>query len=1123
MKPFASFITLAALLAFAFVSASAQTSIYSSLSGRVTDGGGAAIAGARARLDNIETGAAQSVFTGKDGDYIFPRLERGRYTLTVEKEGFRRATREGLVVTVNEAATVNVTLEVGAITETVTVRADTAVAQSERTDLSALIDERRVRELPLNGKSFIKLIQLSPGVGSAVPGAFTANNLPINGARPSANTYAVDGVGFNDERFDSGVTGAGGAASFTESAPAQISTEAIQEFRIITANADATFGRSSGGQINVITKSGTNRLHGSAYEYLRNDAFDARDFFNNGPFFDSRGRSKTPPFRQHLYGASLGGPIKRDRHFFFGSYEGFYQRRQLTSSLVVPNATLLRAVPGDLGRFLDAFFIERAIVPATGARAGQFQPLAPADRAAAIAAGFPQSLFDGDPANDEAGSALFSIAAKNDITSHGFLIRTDHRLSERLQASVRYAFAAPRQINTSSFDPTESVNRTQSAMLQFIYSASPSQVFEFRGGLLRSRSGDGLEDGVIDPRLSALGLPPNGVGITVSGTNLFPALTLQPVGSRNFQTIPQFFFLHSLNRGALTLRSGLELRDVSVRFRRGFQETPFYDYRGFIGATGLLGASPTQAQAVADSVFGTQLGTNGGPTTSLRGWRSLQQDYFAQADWRLRRDVTLNLGLRYSYFGVYREDINAASNLYAVDGAGNVVKNVSPFASGRTQNRMVALSDDLPFYQPDHNNFQPRAGAAWDIGGRGQTVIRAAYGLFTDRIFQGQFALNVGNIPYATSSFVFARPFLLGPSFPVNPSTPSIWAVDPNIRNSQTHRANVTIEQALGRDTSVSVSYVGSYTNNLIRALEPNGSGTVTQALRPDPRFSDQRFVTNDARARYDSLQIFARRRFTAGLSFTAAYTLAKSEDDVSADALLTARNPSLLNLGASAASGFQGGGAQWTRRPRNADFGPSDFDVRHSLSISHLIELPFGHNRRFLANTGRFTNALLGEWSLAGIAVARSGEPFTITLGRDVNDDGDVSRDRPALLGGSLDDLFNRDRNAGAGRTQVLIPQAEANARLGAPTDVTNPSLAIGRNSLRSPRLRFYDVSLLKRFALGESVALGFEINAFNVFNQVNFAAPVSVLTSTFFGQSTRTRAGANPRQLQFGLKLTF
>lgn len=1114
--------TAAYLLALSFANASAQTSIYSSLSGRVTDPSGDSVAGARVQLENVETSAKQHVVTHQDGWYTFPRIARGRYQLAVEKEGFRRAVLEGIVVTINEAVIVHVTLDIGAVSETVTVYADVDLAQSERTDLSMLIDERRVRELPLNGKSFLKLIQLSPGVGAPL-GQFTANNLSINGARPSANTYAVDGVGFNDERFDSGVSGAGGAASFTESAPAQISTEAIQEFRIITTNADATFGRGSGGQINIVTKSGTNSLHGSAYEYLRNDAFDARDFFNNGPFFDSRGRSKTPPLRQHLYGGSLGGPLKRDRHFFFGNYEGFYQRRQLTATRIVPNATLLRLVPGDMGRFLRAFFIERDIVPATGVRAGQFKAMSPTDRAAAVSAGFPPLLFDGDLTNDEAGSVLFSIGAKNDITSQGFLVHTDHYLSERLHASVRYAFAAPRQINTAGFDPIESVNRTQSAMLQVIYSASAAQVVELRAGVLRSRSGDGLTGGVIDPRLAALRLPPNGVSITVSGTDLFPAVTLQPVGSRNFQTIPQFIFLHSLSNGGLTLRSGFELRDVSVRFRRGFQETPIYDYRGFIGSTGLLGSSPTQAQSVADSVFGTQLGTNGGPTTSLRGWRSLQQEYFAQSDWRVRRGVTLNLGLRYSYFGVYREDINAASNLYAVDESGKPIAHVSPFAFGRTQNSMFVSNDELPFYQPDRNNFQARVGAAWDIGARRRTVIRTSYGLFTDRIFQGQFALNVGNVPYATSSFSFARPFLLGSTFPVNPSTPSIWAVDPTIRNPNTHRANVTLEQALGNDTSVSVSYVTAYTNSLIRALEPNGSGTVPLSLRPDPRFSDQRFVTNDARARYNSLQIFARRRFAKGLSFTAAYTFAKSEDDVSADALLTARNPSLLNLGASAAPGFQGGGAQWTRRPRDADFGPSDFDVRHNLTITHLIELPFGRNQRYLARANRFAQALLGGWSLAGIVVVRSGEPFTITLGQDVNDDGDISRDRPALFVGSLDDLYNRNPNAGSGRTQFLIPPAEAKARLGVPADVTDPSQAIGRNSFRSPRLRSYDVSLLKQFALSERATLGLEINAFNVLNQVNFAAPVAVLNSPFFGQSTRTRVGTNPRQFQFGLKLRF
>ncbi len=338
--------------------APAQVTISSSLRGRVTDGNGAAVSDAQVTLTNSDTDAVFSARTDGDGQYFFARVAAGRYKLAAEREGFKRL-EQHIVITVNESAVANLTLAVGQVSEAVTVSAGTTVVQSDRADLSALVDERRVRELPLNGKSFLKLVQFSPGVGSAAPGAFTANNLPISGARPSANTYAVDGVNFNDERFDSGLSGAGGASSFTENAPTQISSEAIQELRIITSNADATFGRGSGGQINIITKSGGNRFHGSAYEHLRNDALDARDFFNNGPFFDARGRSKTPPHRQHLYGASLGGPIKRDRHFFFGNYEGFHQRRATPSrsraSSTRPASIRPRASTGHSRRCCNSF------------------------------------------------------------------------------------------------------------------------------------------------------------------------------------------------------------------------------------------------------------------------------------------------------------------------------------------------------------------------------------------------------------------------------------------------------------------------------------------------------------------------------------------------------------------------------------------------------------------------------------------------------------------------------------------------------------------------------------------------------------------------------------------------
>lgn len=1096
-----------------------QAVVHSSLTGKVLDPAERPVGGATVTLTEANTNARQQTQTDDRGLFFFGRLDRGIYRLEVEKAGFRRVLREGLEIAAGEAAVADVRLELGEVTSSVTVTAESSVVQAQTSAISILVDNRRVNQLPLNGKNFLKLLILSPGVG-APTSTLSIANLPVNGARASANTYSLDGVSFNDERFDSGIAVGGGPAGFSDSAPNLISTEAIQEFRLVSSNADATYGRGSGGQIAIISRSGTNQYHGAAYEYLRNSALDARDFFNYGPFRHPDGRAKTPPLRQHLFGGRFGGPIEKDRHFFFGNYEAFLQRRELTFTPVVPNATLLRLIPGDLGRFYRTYFIERQIVPASGNPSGPFRPLTATDRQAAINAGFPVMLFDGDLGNDEVGTALLSASARNDVRHHSFLLRTDHRLTPALSLSARYTFARPRQLNSQGFDVVEANQRVQSLLLQGVYTISPTQMVEVRGAIFRSRTGDGLQDLKIDPRLAALGLPPNGVSITVSGTT-FPSIFLQPVGSRVFQTVPQGSAMHFWTGRSLLLRTGVEFRDVSARFRRGFQETPTYDFRGFIGRSGLLGSSPAQPEAIADSVFGTVLGTNGGPTTSLRGWRSLQQDYFSQLDWRLHSRLTLNLGLRYSFFGVQREDINAASNLFAIDSSGRVQPDLPPFTYGRTANRVLPLSGDLQLYTPDRNNLQPRIGTALDLTGDGKTILRAAYGVYVDRIFQGHFALNVGNIPYATASFILFAPFRLGPTFPVNPSTPSFWAVDPTLRNPQTQRWNAALERALDADTAVTLAWVSARARGLLRALEPNGSGTVPQALRPDPRFSDQRLVTNYSSADYDSLQISARRRFSRGLSLTFAYTFAESKDNLWQDALLaTPRAPSLLNLAADPARPGVHANAQFVDRPVRADWGFSDFDIRHYLVGSWLWELPFGRGRRFLSRSSRPVSAIASGWMLSGLLVRRGGEPVDLRVGRDINGDGDATRDRPALLQGSLGDLYAAGKY---GKTQWLIPLAEAGARLGNPSDPANPFATVARNALRSPAATNLDLSLFRRFSLAESLELGVEANVFNIFNHANLAAPISTLSDARFGVITATRRGYNPRQIQFGVRLQF
>ncbi len=1124
---FRCFVALACAVLLFSMTTYAQVSINGSLRGRVSDPGNAALAGAALTLVNTATSVTQKATSNDNGEYQFARVPPGIYMLTAEKDGFKRGQRESIIIAVNENAVADLALTVGQISETVTIEGGANLVQSQSVELSQLVAEKRIKELPLNGKNFQRLMLLSPGAGGGDP-----SNPSISGGRVGANTYALDGLNMSDERT-TGIAANGGPASsdFGGVGVNILSTEAIQEFRIITSNADATFGRSSSAQVNIVTKSGSNEWHGSAYEYLRNNALDARDFFNYGPYFNSDGSARTPPFKQDLFGGTFGGPIYRNKHFFFGSYEGFRQRSERTATTTVPNAALIGLMPGDLSKYFKAFFVDRGLVPANGNPAGTFSALPTSDRAAAVAAGFNAALFDGNAANGEAGTVLVSNALRRNVKQDAFLVRTDHRLTEKLNASVRFGYANPNNLSAvnaaSPIDVSRDPYGWKSTMAQFDYALSPAQILEVRAGVQRIVKDFGEKPDGIDSRL---GLDPR-FGLYMSaGTNLgIEDFYISP--SPDFldhETIPQVSAIHTWTHGALTLRTGADWRRLIINTANPFSTMPTITFDTTVGPTGILGSRPGQPEAFPASLRATVYGTNGGPQTALRGFRSTQQEYFAQSDWRLTRSLTLNAGLRYSYFNPYSEVNGAASNLYARDNSGQLRDDLSPFALGRAANEIALVTNGRRLYQPDRNNFQPRLGVAWNSGGRNRTVLRAGYGLFIDRIYSLVFSGIQGNIPYATATTIgytatAPTPFKLGAAIVgTAAAAPSITGIDPTIRNPETHRYNIAIEQQLWSDASVTVAYVGQQGRMLLRLLEPNGSGSVPLALRPDPRFSDQRLVANFSESSYDALQVSARRRFSRGLDFTLAYTFGRMLDDVSVDRDFV-RFPSLINLGANPnLSGVQGGGTQFVARPVKADWGYSDLDVRHNLTISHVFELPFGKGRQFLSNLNGVAEALLGGWSWNGILVLRSGDPFTVTLGRDVNDDGDASRDRPQLLSGNVNDFYASNVKSGA-FPQFLLPQTDANARLGVPGNVTDPFAAMRRNEFRSPSVRLYDAALLKRFRLTERFTLGFEANAFNLFNRAQFAAPVRVLSNTRFGRVTNTRTGTNPRQIQFGLKLSF
>lgn len=1123
MKNIWSVFIVTALFCGTCITALAQVSVNGSLRGHIFDANSAYVPNATVTLTNADNSAALTTVSDGDGQYGFARVSPGRYIVTVEKNGFRRTVRNGLTVSVNESAVVDVLLEVGAIADSVTVMANSTVVQTQSVEISGLVDEKRVKELPLNGHNFQKLVLLAPGVGGN--NTSEPNNPSISGARPVNNNYTIDGVGSNDERLAVGFAGLsnGSNTDLGGSVPNMISTEAIQEFRIISSNADASFGRGSGGQINIVTKSGTNAFRGSLYEYLRNDRLDARDFFNNaGPFFDSEGRSKTPPFKQNHFGGAIGGPIFRDRHFFFGNYEGLIQRRREQSSVTtaVPNADLIRFVPGDLGRYLRTYFIDRNIIPATGNPAGIFSALPLADRTAAIAAGFPVAFFDGNNANGEAGTVQINNAPPRNIDQNSFLVRTDHRFGQNLSLSARYGFNQSKTLAGASAlaqNLQEGNRRYQTGNLQAIYTISPSQILELRGGILRNRFEQLAVGGGIDPKFTALGVSSEfGIGVTVG--SLFSA-SVNTAFIDN-QTTPQWSGIHTWSRNNLTLRSGADFRYIMLNVANISSGQPQYTFAGSpVGTNGIFGTSPAATQAVSTSGRLSAYGLTTGPKTPMRGYRSLQQEYFTQADWRPRRDLTLNLGVRYSIFGVYDEVNGAISNLYSINSSGQVNPTVNALANGRTANDVKLIGGNQPFYQPDHNNFQPRLGIAWNIGSKGKTVIRAGYGIYYDRVIQLAFTNVVTNVPYATSSNTANVPFIIGASLPITAAAnPAIALVNPELKNPRTQRWNIAIEQQIGKDTSVSAAYVGSRGDDLFGQTQLNGFGGVPQALRPDPRFSTQLLLDNIGYSRYNSLQITAKRRFADGLDFTLAYTYSRSNDNVSRE--FFGAIPTLLNLGASAAAGFQGGGSQFVSRPLNVDKGTSEFDVPHNLTISHLFELPIGKGRRFLGNAGGFVNGVIGGWSLGGLAVLRSGEAFNVVRGIDYNDDGDAGADRPQLFTGSLNDLY---ANGGSGRTQFLVDQATALTRLNTPTNVIDPLSVIPRNAFRAPKVMYYDVSLIKKFQITEKARLNLEANIFNVFNRASFAAPVANLSSALFGRITSTLAGTNPRQIQLGAKFSF
>jgi outer membrane receptor protein involved in Fe transport len=1113
------------LAAAACAPARAQT-FKATVLGQVTDQNGAAIPGATVTVTEQGTGRTQTAATVGDGSYTIPQLPPGRYELKVEAAGFKPVVQTDLVLETDKTQRVNVALEAGTVSEAITVVAETPVLNTDTSDKGEVITPRQVQELPLNGRDFTDLALLTPGVYRRPAEDDQGEGLAVNGTRTDATNFILDGVVNRSDR--------------NGSVGVNTSVDSIREFKVETSTFSAEYGRTAGGQVNVVSKSGTNDVHGTLFEYLRNDIFDANNAL--------AAPDEPKHLRRNQFGGTVGGPLPlprfgeggrlftrgRDRSFFFASYEGTIERRSQTAVTNAPDAAWLRGDfrgvrgPGPNGRLGDSDDTGRVLcVTRTGTKVEcpvqNVIPFAPV-------AGFPNVL----PANPISLQILPLIPAANvpgSLTGYAasglsrsdrdqFLAKIDHRFTQNNNFYARYA----RQQRTG-FDPFPSARnfypnfgRDQQNAYNTL-ALSDTQVFsarlvnEARFGYYWQHNANLGQHRDVD-WIGRLGIP----GLT-TGQNAafqgFPAIridTFSEFGDRPNDPFiydirnAQFFDTANVVRGDHNLKVGADI------IRSNYVENDVRNVRGDFRFRGrnTNPAGTTGGPAYynfADFLYGLPDSTQrqiGSEPSDLTGW---QYAFFVQDDWRLHPRLTLNLGLRYELQTPLVEATNRLSNFIPELGT-------------------IVLAGDKRFpktlLDTDKNNWGPRVGFALRPFGGDKTVLRGGAGIYysleTFNPIRQQLAVAfpfVNRLSYSRSS---SNILLLGlPRPDVSTSTPFPGAgtgggtvvgtevqgvstptgIPVGYQTPEFYQYNLTVERELAKDLALEVGYVGSqgrhlgvrYNLNLPICVTAPCTATA-QFVRPYPTFGDIQYQAQVANSGYNALQTSLRRRATGGLTLLASYTFSRAIDT------------------ASSTNDSTSGTQKFPQNPRNLrdEKGLSDFHRKHQFSTSFNYELPFGRKRAFLSGARGVTEALLGGWQVNGIVTLLSGRPFTPQYNTNASNSGNQ---RPNLVG----DPF---ANVPAG---LYFNPAAFAAPVASATDL-NLFGNLGRNTLIGPGFADVDLSALKNFRLSERVKLQFRAEVFNAFNHPNFHIPEFRLDFPNAGQFTDVEEG---REWQFALKLIF
>lgn len=1045
-------------------SASAQYT-NASITGTVRDPQGAVVPGAKVTATRIETGEQRTTLTNEVGLYRLMNLVPGTYRLRVEAKDFAPALIEHVELLVGQTAHLDVTLEVGPLTEVATVTAEAPLINLEEGRLSGHVLEREINDLPLNGRDIHQLALLQPGVTATQ--AFLATNSSITsfglgqtaaGKTPRGVNYNLDGISNNNEWL-------GASPSLTPT------LDAIQEFQVQISNFSAEFGTNTSSVINVLTKSGSNELHGSVWWFHRNAALDAREFFD----------PQVAPLVQHQFGFTLGGPIEKNRLFYFASYEGFRSQFGESGEFQVETPEFRQ-------------FVFRTRPESVAARLFRQYPAPPPDPGTEVDLGSPApGVFlrgrpDGIP---DVGTAR--VVLRDRFTRDQGSIRIDAELGPNDRLFGRWSQEASdsqvdivRSLSARGFRAPFDGAFVNAAIVE-THVFSPRVIHEIRFGYSRTRG---------DRRV----VPDD-----------FPRIFLDDFtyGFGSSYVLPYFFTYNTFElKDMLSLTIGRHAIRLGGQIRR-IQENSDYGLgsRGWFEFSDIFDFADDEAYyqvAVVDPRTGQRV-------TTPRGFRITELAFFIQDDMKLRPNFTLNLGVRYDLFGVPTEVHGLLSNIILGEGA--------TFAE-RLANATVGRVARL--FEGDHNNFGPRLGFAWDPFGHGRISIRGGYGIAYGRNYTNLFT-NASRFNPPDDVPIIVFPFaglgtqvVYGVPMPFNPDfatglTPrgsvpgqriSPSGIEPGLHSSYAQDWFLGIQFNPLGDLVVEMNYVGSAGRKLPRREDVNrfrGDLLDGRNDRLNPDWSLITYVQNNVSSNYHGFNLSVRKRFSHGYLFHVAYTFGKAIDTVSDPGLgdwLNISNPLYIS--------------QQDAANARLDRGPSDFDVRQRLTVSAVWELPFFRDRSgWLAH-------LFGGWQLNGIATLQSGRPFSVfcssALFCDFNADG-TAGDRPntPAFGNTLRNLSRSDYING------LFERSDF------PTPDRGENGDLGRNTFRGPGYATVDLSLFKNFPLpwlGESGRLQFRIEAFNLFNRVNLFLPINDLAASqlLFGRSTAT---FDAREIQGALKI--